>query len=198
MHQIWLLLSSYVNLCFGESSRSHQAILKEPLDLQARVASVGQVLYGTYVIPDSADLPIDIIINPMGDKTRSQKRSDHHSALLSPLNMPNINCCAAKFPSGIWSAPLSFIMKAYLTGRMDRNIESFKIYADPAKSITYFLFWHLDINLSMSWMTENKLESILALLSVSRHMILAELSSMLAGYGMLAIAWERWSHWHQK
>lgn len=42
--------------------------------MQARVASVGQVLYGTYIIPDDADQPIDIIINPIGDETRATRR----------------------------------------------------------------------------------------------------------------------------
>ncbi len=41
---------------------------------QGRAAAVGQVLYGTYAIPPSADQPIDIVINPQGDEARSKKR----------------------------------------------------------------------------------------------------------------------------
>ena len=42
--------------------------------LQARAASVGQVMYGTYRIPSSSDQPIDIVINPTGNEIRSVKR----------------------------------------------------------------------------------------------------------------------------
>ena len=35
---------------------------------------MGQVLYGTYIIPDDADQPIDIIINPIGDEVRRTRR----------------------------------------------------------------------------------------------------------------------------
>ncbi|KAK9843129.1 hypothetical protein WJX74_007389 [Apatococcus lobatus] len=42
--------------------------------LQARVASVGQVLYGYYSIPAGVDTPIDIVMNPEGDKIRSAMR----------------------------------------------------------------------------------------------------------------------------
>ena len=42
--------------------------------LQARVAAVGQTLYGYYSIPIGAENPIDIVINPEGNKTRSTPR----------------------------------------------------------------------------------------------------------------------------
>jgi len=42
--------------------------------MQGRAASVGQVLYGTYAIPSTADQPIDIVLNPQGDEARSKKR----------------------------------------------------------------------------------------------------------------------------
>jgi hypothetical protein len=44
------------------------------IHVQGRVASVGQVLYGTYAIPASADQPIDIVLNPQGAEARSLKR----------------------------------------------------------------------------------------------------------------------------
>ncbi|KAK9866656.1 hypothetical protein WJX84_009216 [Apatococcus fuscideae] len=42
--------------------------------LQARVASVNQILYGYYSIPLNADHPIDIVINPEGHNFRSVMR----------------------------------------------------------------------------------------------------------------------------
>lgn len=57
--------------------------------MQARAAAVNQVLYGTYAIPDSADQPIDIVINPMGEETRSQKR--YEAQLEMRMNLLRIN-----------------------------------------------------------------------------------------------------------
>ena len=42
--------------------------------LQKRVSSVGQVLYGFFRIPRTVAEPIDIVINPCGDAVRSLKR----------------------------------------------------------------------------------------------------------------------------
>ena len=44
--------------------------------VQARVGSVNQVLYGFYNIPTTPDNPIDIVINPVGDAARSERRRD--------------------------------------------------------------------------------------------------------------------------
>lgn len=38
------------------------------------MATVGQVLYGTYAIPTASDQPLDINVNPCGNLVRSQKR----------------------------------------------------------------------------------------------------------------------------
>ncbi|KAK9818136.1 hypothetical protein WJX72_007697 [[Myrmecia] bisecta] len=42
--------------------------------LQARALQVGQILYGFYNLPSSADQPIDMLINPEGDALRSTTR----------------------------------------------------------------------------------------------------------------------------
>lgn len=48
--------------------------LTSALNVQARAASVGRVLYGYYHVPDRSSKPIDFIINPEGMELRSRKR----------------------------------------------------------------------------------------------------------------------------
>ncbi len=42
--------------------------------IQARAAAVGQTLYGYYSIPIGAENPIDIVMNPEGERIRSTMR----------------------------------------------------------------------------------------------------------------------------
>ncbi|KAK9803748.1 hypothetical protein WJX73_000566 [Symbiochloris irregularis] len=55
--------------------------------LQKRVGSVGQVLYGFFRIPQTVAEPIDIVINPCGDAVRSLKRiwncGDHRRKIIT-------------------------------------------------------------------------------------------------------------------
>ncbi|KAK9801967.1 hypothetical protein WJX73_003033 [Symbiochloris irregularis] len=55
--------------------------------LQKRVGSVGQVLYGFFRVPRTAAEPIDIVINPCGDAVRSLKRvwntGDHRRKIIT-------------------------------------------------------------------------------------------------------------------
>ncbi len=41
---------------------------------QARVQSVNQVLCGYIIIPETMDRPLDVTINPIGNRVRSEKR----------------------------------------------------------------------------------------------------------------------------
>lgn len=46
--------------------------------MQARVQSVGSVLCGWCIFPDSTDLPLEVNINPVGTRLRSERRIWHN------------------------------------------------------------------------------------------------------------------------
>lgn len=50
---------------------------------QARVQSVNQVLCGYFVIPETMDRALEVTINPIGNRTRSEQRvwNDGHQRL---------------------------------------------------------------------------------------------------------------------
>lgn len=65
--------------------------------VQARVASVGQILFGYYKLPSHVEQPIDFSLNPIGDAWRSEPRQVPavvlHVMHLPALGQPCPNAC---------------------------------------------------------------------------------------------------------
>ena len=47
--------------------------MSEDMNLQARCLAVGQTLMGSYLIPATVDVPLDLAVNPWGVEERSRK-----------------------------------------------------------------------------------------------------------------------------
>lgn len=75
-------IDSYLarRLCHPDNHmhRCSEAFFSQPFvgheSPQARVQSVNQILCGFFIIPDTMDRALEVTINPIGNRTRSEKR----------------------------------------------------------------------------------------------------------------------------